>query len=144
MKCRSRRSIFRRSDSGFSLLEVMVVLVVLSIVGVGVSVGMQTAVATPEVTDRALAISTELTSEMENWRAVSFGGAPWPSTLPYSVSNNIQLKVGGQRIVYGRTTSIAQWDPNNLASNASPQADFVRIQITINGQSMILFLTKPV
>ena len=33
--------------------------------------------------------------------------------------------------------------PNNVAGNSSPQADFVQVQITINGQVATIYLTKP-
>jgi hypothetical protein len=89
-------------------------------------------------------VSAELTSELENWRAVAWGSSPWPSALPYSVNDTVTLSIGGQSITYNRTTSIRNWDPNNMASNASPQSDFVQIQITINSQTITAYLTKPI
>ncbi len=61
---------------GLTLLEMLVVLVVFSIVSVGVGTGLQSALRTPEANDQALAVSAELTTEIETWRAQAFGAAP--------------------------------------------------------------------
>jgi len=129
---------------GFTLVEAIVLMVVLSIVAVGAAVGLQSASHVPEATDRALAISSELNSEIENWRAVAFGNSPWPASLPYNVTDTVTLSIGGQSQTYNRTTSIQDWDPNNLSSNASPQPDFVQVRVTINGQSLVCYLSKPI
>jgi hypothetical protein len=125
------------------LIESILLTLILGIVGVGVGTGMQSAFDFPEATERAVAISTELKSEGENWRAVAFGASPWPSSLPYNSTDTVTLSIAGQSTTYSRTTSIQNWDPNNLVSNASPQTDFVRVQITINGVAYVIFLTSP-
>jgi prepilin-type N-terminal cleavage/methylation domain-containing protein len=132
----------RHALSAFSLMEVMVALMVLSIVGVAVGVGMQSAVHTPEANDLSLALSTELTSEMEAWRAVAFGPAPWPTSFPYTFTDTVPLNVGGRQLTCPRTTTITLWDPNNLATNTTPQTDFAQISITINSQTVTAYLTK--
>ena len=125
------------------MLEAMVVLVVLSIVGVGVGVGLQSATRVPEANDKVLALSAELTSEMENWKANAWTGSTWPSTLPYSKTDTVTIKCGGQSLTYNRTVTIKNWDPNNITSNSSPQTDFCQVQITINGQTVAFYLTRP-
>lgn len=137
MPCTARKS-------GFTLIEAMLLLVVTSIVGVAVGIGLQSISRVPKATDRALAVSAELLSEMENWRAVAFGAAPWPASLPYTKTDTVTLSIGGQSVTYNRTVSIQNWDPNNLASNSSPQTDFARVQLTINSVSLTTFLTKPI
>ena len=127
----------------FTLIEAVILMVIMSIVAVGAGIGLQSAVRVPEATERALAVSSELTSEIEGWRAVAFGNAPWPSALPYSANDTVTLSIAGQSTTYNRTTSIQKWDPNNLSTNASPQADFVQVQVTINGQSLVCYLSKP-
>jgi type II secretory pathway pseudopilin PulG len=121
---------------GLTLLESMLLLTVLSIVGIGVGVGLQSSVDIAEADDQTLAISLELVSEMESWRAVVFGNAPWPATLPYNVTDTVTITVGGQSHTYSRTTSIKLYDPNNIATNANPQPDFAQVKITINSQSL--------
>jgi prepilin-type N-terminal cleavage/methylation domain-containing protein len=128
---------------GFTLIEAMIVLVVLSIVAVGAAVGLQSTVKVPVQTDRTLVVSSELTSELENWRAAAFGNSPWPTTLPYSNSDTVTLSISGRQVTCSRTTSIQKWDPNNLTSNTAPQDDFVRVQVVIDGQSMECYLSKP-
>ena len=130
--------------SGLTLLEAMVVMVVLSVVAVGVAVGLQSLVRVPVANDRVLAISTELNSEVENWRAVSWGVSPWPSTLPYNATDTVNITIGGRAMTYNRTVSIQTWDPNNPTSNLSPQSDFARVQITIDAQTATFFLSKPI
>jgi type II secretory pathway pseudopilin PulG len=134
--------ILRRS--GFTLIEAIVLMVVLSIVAVGAAVGLQSAVHVPEATDRTLAISSELNSKIENWRSVAFGNSPWPASMPYNTTDTVTLSVGGQSLTYSRTTTIQNWDPNNVVTNLSPQPDFVQVKVTINGQSLACFLSKPI
>jgi type II secretory pathway pseudopilin PulG len=138
----SRSHSLRTAAPAFTLVEAMVLLVIMSIVAVAAAVGLQSAVHVPEITDRTLAISSELNSEMEYWRSLAFGTSPWPSSLPSSTTDTVPLSIGGQNLTYSRTTNIQNWDPNNLAANTTPQPDFVRIQITINGQTLTCFLSK--
>ena len=80
---------------------------------------------------------------MDYWRAVAWGGSPWPAALPSNVTDTVTMSIGGQSFTYNRTTAIQTWDPNNVATNTSPQSDFARIQITINGQVLTAYLTNP-
>ena len=135
--------IHRRQLRGFTLIETMLMLVVLSIVGVAVGVGLQAAVRVPPANDRALAVMAELNSEMDYWRAVSFGSAPWPAAYPYSKNDTVTLSYGGRQATVNRSVTIKLWDPNNLTSNATPQNDFVQVQITIDGKTLTFYLTGP-
>ncbi|MGN6368983.1 MAG: PulJ/GspJ family protein [Phycisphaerae bacterium] len=128
---------------GFTLIEAMILLVVVSIVAVGAAVGLQSTVKVPDQTERFLVISSELTSEMETWRSVAFGDPPWPSSLPYSASDTVTLSVGGGSITCNRTVNIRKWDPDHLSTNTTPQDDFVRVQISIDGQSLDCYFSKP-
>jgi prepilin-type N-terminal cleavage/methylation domain-containing protein len=135
----------RRSpaNSAFTLVESMVTMVVLSIAALVVPVALQTLAHTPSSNDKVLAISAELVSELETWRAEAWGPSPWPSGLPYNSSDTVNIQVGGQTVTYSRSVSIQTWDPNNLTSNNSPQADFARIQITIGGMTASAFTCRP-
>ncbi|HEY4330349.1 MAG TPA: hypothetical protein VGN88_11480, partial [Phycisphaerae bacterium] len=81
-----------------------------------------------------------LLSEAENWRAVAFGASVWPATLPYSVSDTVTISIGGKNRTFSRTTTIALWDPANIAANTAPQTNFVRVQITIDGQVLTIYV----
>jgi len=142
MDTRSRESVASRRR-GLTMIEALLMMVILGIVAVGVGTGMQSAFMLPKGTERAVAISTELRSEAENWRAVAFKGSTWPGSLPYSLTDTVTISIQGQNTTLNRTTSIQNWDPNNLSSNTSPQADFVRIQITIDGNVYVIYLTNP-
>lgn len=137
MRCRSR---YR----ALTLIEVMLLLTVLSVVAVGVGVGLQSASQVPRANSRMLGIQAELNSEADYWRAVGWGAAPWPSTLPSSKTDTVAVKIGGQTLTLNRTLSIQIWDPNNLATNSSPKTDFARVQITIDGQVVTYFTTRPI
>jgi len=140
MRTRCRDGRFGR---GFTLLEALLLLSIFSVAALGVSVGLQTAVDTSVTADRTLAVTTELTSEADNWRGVAFGGAPWPASLPYSLTDTVTLSLGGVNRTFSRVTTIANWDPNNIGSNASPQSNFVQIQITIDGRTLTFYLCNP-
>ena len=128
----------------FTLIEVMFLMVILSIVAIAAAVGLQSSARLPEATDRVLAVSSELNSEIDSWRSVAFGSSPWPASLPYSLTDTVTLNIGGQAVTCNRTTSIQNWDPTNISTNSSPQSDFVRVQVTINGQTLTCFLNKPI
>jgi len=128
---------------GFTLIESLVIIVILSIVGVGVGVGLQSSTKLPEATDRALALSAELNSELEAWKAVAWTSSTWPTILPYSKNDTVTINVDSQAITYPRTISIAKWDPNNLSTNTSPQTNFVQVSVTVNGETLLCYLTNP-
>ena len=129
--------------SGFTLIESMLALVVLAVAALVVPVALQTLAHTPAANDSVLAVSAELASEIETWRAEDWGPAPWPATLPYSATDTVTIKFGGGSATLARTVSIKNWDPNNLITNSSPQADFARIQVTIGAQTATAFTTRP-
>jgi len=133
----------RRHIRAFSLIEAMAILVILSIVGVGMGIGLQSASRVPAANERIIAISTELCSEADYWRDLAYGASPWPATLPYSLTDTVSINVRGQTLSLSRTVSIQNWDPNNLSGNASPKSDFARVQITVDGQSVAFYVTKP-
>ena len=118
-------------------------LAVLSFIGLAAGIGLQAAARVPPANDRALIVSAALNSDLDYWRAVAFNGSPWPSTFPYSSSDTVTLTIGGKSVIVNRTTTIRKWDPNNLASGASPQDDFFQIQITIDNQSLTFYLASP-
>lgn len=139
-----RRSARRAASArGLTLVEAVLLLTIISVAAVAAGVGLQAASDTPLRSDRTGAISAELTSEMESWRAVAWGGSPWPASLPSTVNDTVTLHIAGRSITCNRTTAMQRWDPNAITSNSSPQSDFVRIQITINGQVLTAYLTNP-
>ena len=133
-----------RHRRGLTLIEAMVVMVILSIVGVAVAVGLQSVSRIPTNNDRMLSVYAEIASEIDTWRANAFGPSPWPASLPYSVSDTVTISIGGQSKTFTRTTSIQTWTPASFTTNSSPQPDFVRILITIDGQTGTLFLSSPI
>ena len=109
----------RKNLRALTLIETILMLVILSIVGVAAGVGLQAAARVPAANDRALAVQAELNSEMDYWRAVSFGPAPWPAAYPYSKTDTVTLSYGGRTAAVSRTVTIKLWDPNSVATNAT-------------------------
>jgi type II secretory pathway pseudopilin PulG len=129
---------------GFTLLEAMVLMVILSIVSLGVGVGLQASIKAPETTDRALAISEELISELDTYRSQASLTSNWIFPSPYTINDTVTIKVGGQSFTYPRVTVIQTWDPNNLTTNTSPKTDFAQVKITINNsQTAFIFVSRP-
>jgi hypothetical protein len=126
-----------------TLIEAILLLTTMSVVAVGVAVGFQATADVPPQSDQSGAISIELASEMDYWRAVAWGGSPWPGSLPSTVNDTVTLGIGGRSVTCNRVTTIQRWDPSNIAGNSSPQSDFVRVQITINSQALTAYLTNP-
>ncbi|MEI8194964.1 MAG: hypothetical protein WCI73_03550, partial [Phycisphaerae bacterium] len=133
----------RMTKRAFTLIEVLILLTVFAIIGVGVGVGLQSISQVPRANSRMLGVAAELNSEADYWKALAWGNAPWPASLPYNATDTVTIKIGGQNVTLNRTVSIQIWDPNNLATNSSPKTDFARVLITIDAQSIAFFTTKP-
>jgi len=127
-----------RHSRGLTLIEAMLLVVILSIVAVAAGVGLQAVAKVPAQTDRALAINNALVDTLEQWRA-----KPWASMvtpLPDTVIINSKP--------YTRTITIEDADPtatNDPATftPANVKTDFRRITVTINGQTMRVYVTMP-
>jgi type II secretory pathway pseudopilin PulG len=128
--------------AGFTLVEVTLTLVVLTVAGIAVPVALQSLALVPAANDRTLAVSAEISTELEQWRAVAWGSSPWPASLPYNVTNTVAVKIGGQSVTLNRVIRIQNWDPNNLSGNTSPQSDFACVQVTVDNQTGVAYLTK--
>lgn len=135
-----------KRNRGLTLIESMLVLTVLAVIGVATGVGLQAAARVPPANDRILIIDAELNSEMDYWKSWAFvtaTGTQWPSSIPYTKSDNVSLIIGGKSVSLSRSVAISKWDPNNIASNSSPKDDFVKVVITIDAQSVTFYLTSP-
>jgi hypothetical protein len=136
------RTISKMKRRGLSLLESMMMLTVLAVIGVATGVGLQAASKVPPANDRILIIDAQLNSDMDYWHAYAFSSSsPWPSTLPYTKNDTVPLIIGGKTVSLSRTTTISKWDPNDLTNNASPQNDFVKVVVTIDGQSITFYMS---
>ncbi len=60
-----------------------------------------------------------------------------------TTSNNVSLNIAGVAKIFPRKITIKQMDPNNPATNASPQADFIQVQVTIGSRTATLWVTQP-
>jgi hypothetical protein len=116
----------------------------MSIVAVGVSWGMEAMAGSARANDREEVISTEIASELETWRTTPFATL---STLAAgsgtTTSDTVSLSFEGSATSFPRKVSILQMDPTNPATNASPQSDFIQIQVTIATRTGSLWVTKP-
>jgi hypothetical protein len=127
---------------GLTLLESMLMLTVLAVIAVATGVGLQAASKVPSANDKILIIDAELNSEMDYWKAWSFAStAPWPTTFPYTKNDNVTLTINGKATSLARSLTISRWDPNDITNNSSPQNDFVKVVITIDGQSITFYMS---
>jgi prepilin-type N-terminal cleavage/methylation domain-containing protein len=132
-----------RRRRGLTLLECLIVLAVMSIVAVGVGWGMQAMTGGARANDQDEVVSTEVTSELEKWRTTPFATlATLAAGAGTTTSDTVSLSVAGGSVSFPRKVVIAQMDPNNPATNASPQADFVQVQVTIATRTQALWVTQ--
>jgi hypothetical protein len=115
----------------------------MSIVAVGVGWGMQAMTGGARANDQDEVVSTEVTSELEKWRTTPFATlATLAAGAGTTTSDTVNLSVAGGSVNFPRKVVITQMDPNNPATNASPQADFVQVQVTIATRTQALWVTQ--
>ena len=121
-----------RRGRGFTLIEAIVLLVILSIVAVSAGVGLQAVAKVPEGTDKMLAINNAVVDTMEQWKAKA-----WAS----QVSQSDTVTING--VSYARTITVANADPADPENGANTQADFHRITVQIGSTSMRSYVINP-
>lgn len=124
----------RTRRRGFTLIEAMLLVVVLSIVALATGTILIAAIKAPAINNTNLSIDTALKSKMEYLEAQPFANLTvgTPSSLSDSVTIN--------GTVYPRTVDVSLADPNG---GSSPQPNFKLIQVQIGGQSLYTLVTQP-
>ena len=117
---------------GFTLIEAMFLLVVLSIVAVGAGIGLQSVAKVPANTDQIMAINNAIVDSIEQWKAKA-----WASQVSQTDAVTINNKS------YTRTISVANADPSDPETGANTQADFHRITVQIGSQTMRSYVVQP-
>src|SRR5690348_14185310 len=131
-KSGAAKTIQRHAQRGFTLLEAMVLMVVLSIVAVGVGVGLQSISRVPTANNLRLAVNSALISKMEELRATTFTAL----TVGTSLSDTVTLG----NTTYTRNVTIATADAN---SDGTLDSDYKVVTVTVNGQSLTMWVTQP-
>src|SRR4051812_4784975 len=90
---------------GFTLVEAIVLLVIVSIVSVAAGVGLQAVAKVPTATDEIMAINNAAVDSMERWKAKSWAtmNPSSPFSSPYSLTNTVTIN--GKS--YSRTVNVA-------------------------------------
>jgi len=130
----TRRATFSSAPRGFSLLEVLVLVVVIAIVGAAAGRALQTVARTPVLTDQTFQLETQLISKMESIRAMTFDNIAVGS--PNSTLSDI-VTVSGT--TYQRIVTVALADANG---DGSAEATFKIITVTCGGQSISTMITR--
>lgn len=119
---------------GFSLMEVLMVVVIIGIVGAGAGRALQAVAKTPGQNDLNFQVETQLISKMEEIRGMAFDniGLGMPNaTLSDTVT------IGGQG--YARTVNVQVADANG---DGFADANFKQITVTCGGQSVSTMISK--
>src|ERR1044072_8428526 len=95
---------------GFSLMEVLVLVVVLGIVGAAAGRALQTMARTPVAADETMQIETQIISKMEELRARSFASVAVGSTT--STVSIGDASVGGAVKSYQMSVEVGLADAN--------------------------------
>jgi prepilin-type N-terminal cleavage/methylation domain-containing protein len=124
----------RRMKRGFSLVEVMVLVVVLGIVGSAAGTALQAMIKSPGQTDQFYQIEMQTISKMEAIRALSFDqialGNPNGSLTDMIAINNTY---------YQRVVTVTLADANG---DGTVDATFKQITVTCGGQSVSTLLSR--
>src|SRR5439155_286801 len=126
---------------GFTLIEAMVLLVILSIVSVAAGIGLQSVIKAPTAADQIMAIDNFEVDTLEQWKVKTWAAMnpSSPYATPYSVSDTVTIN--GKN--YTRMVVVSDADPASPESGGTPQPDFRRITVVINSQRMRTYVAKP-
>ena len=117
-----------RKSSGFTLIEAMVLLVVLSIIAVAASVGLAAVCRAPYVDETQLGISNELVDKLEQLKGTAFASL---------ASGSDTTTVNGKS--YTRTWTVTNANPDGSGN----KMDFDQVSVTINNQTLTTWITQP-
>ena len=119
---------------GFSLMEVMVLVVVIAIVGAAAGQALQAVCRTPVMTDRNYQIETQLISKMEAIRAMGFNAIAVGN--PNATLSDIVSVAGTD---YQRTVTVALADANG---DGTAEANFKMVTVTCGSQSVSTLVSR--
>jgi prepilin-type N-terminal cleavage/methylation domain-containing protein len=124
----SLRSSRRR---GFTLIEAMMLMTILSIVALAAGVSLQSLTRVPQKNDDQLKIANALIDKMEQLRGTAFA-----SLTVGSSSDTVTIS----NTPYTRSWTIALADANGDGTNDS---DFKQITVTVNSRSLMCYVVQP-
>ncbi len=130
----TKKSSIRTARLGFSLMEVLVLVVVIAIVGAAAGKALQTVARTPVLTDQTFQLETQLISKMESIRAMTFDNVAVGS--PNATLSDI-VTVSGT--TYQRTVTVALADANG---DGNVENNFKLITVTCGGQSISTMISR--
>ena len=121
-----------RRRRGFTLIEAMFLMTIMSVVALAAGVSLQSLARVPQRNDDQLAIANALVDKIEQLRGTAF-----PSlTVGSSLSDTVTLN----NVLYTRSVNIALVD---ATGGSSPDADFKQITVTINNRTLSCYVVQP-
>jgi prepilin-type N-terminal cleavage/methylation domain-containing protein len=121
----------KKRRRGFTLVEAMLVLVVMSIIALAAGVGLQSIARAPSGNDAQLVVDNYIMDKLESLRATDFASLTVGTTTD-------TVSIRGTN--YTRTTVIALADADG---SGSTDTDFKQITVTLNGRSLSTFVCQP-
>ena len=120
-------------NSGFTLIEAIMLMVIVGIVGLASGIGLQAFAKTPTQTNQPLALNAECVSRMEQMRATDFASL---STKASTLSGNVTIN----GTAYTCSVAVANADADG---DGTVDADFAQITVTIGGRSLTCYVMQP-
>lgn len=120
-----------RTSRGFTLLEAIILIVVLSIIAVGMGTALQAIARTPTEADAQVAIGNALTDRMEALRGTAF------DSLSVGTTND-EVTINGT--AYTRTATVALFDADG---DGTADADCKQLTVTMGGQTVRTLVVQP-
>jgi Tfp pilus assembly protein FimT len=114
--------------NGFTLVEAMVLLVVLSIIALGTGIGLAGICRGPSQDETQLGISNELVDKIEQLKGTAFASLAGGSDT---------VTINGKS--YTRTWTVANANPDGTGN----KTDFDQVTVTIDGHSITTWITQP-
>jgi prepilin-type N-terminal cleavage/methylation domain-containing protein len=121
---------------GFTLIEAMLCLAILSIVGLGASVGLQSLAHNPDQSENLLWTSQQLKSTLENLR-----DTPYASLLTGSKTSDADH----DGITHTIAWTVLEIDPAQPTASppvAKTNSGLKQITVSLNGQSSITWISQ--
>jgi type II secretory pathway pseudopilin PulG len=128
----NRRQLRSGRSGGFTLLEALLMLTILSVIAVAAGVGLQSGARIPEASDNMLAIDRQLSSALEEARYTAINS--WASLA----SATTTVTINGTS--YSQVLTVTA---QNAPDGSGATTDWVQVTVTINGRSMTTFFSQP-
>jgi prepilin-type N-terminal cleavage/methylation domain-containing protein len=128
--------LWRRGRRGFSLIESMMAMVILSIVGIGAGVGLQSMAGSSSAIEDRVWTAQQMSAKLENLRDLAYA-----SQLSGSSTSDAD-RSGSTYLISWIVVEIDPAAPTASPPTAKTNSGLKQITLTMNGQSLVTWVSQ--